>query len=142
MKNLIAILALILFSCSKDKVEPTIAVVTPTTTTTPINNMLYQKINGTVTTDHSYQIIVYEEIGGQYQQSFINQYSQNTFPYTFENEIKHNFYYELTLHNFSTFATNGQGVINAIVVFRGDTIFLEADENTWSKNITSSIYTF
>lgn len=142
MKNLILIFVLVFFGCTKEKlVEPTIVVV-PQTQTTPTNNILYQKINGNVTTDHSYQIIVYEEVGGQFQQSFINQYAGNVFPYIFEDEIKSRFYFELTLHNFSTFASSGQGVINATVVFRGDTLFLEADENTWSKNITSPIYNF
>lgn len=138
MKKIILLIAIISIGCNKDNPEPITE--TQTVTQTQTNNVLYQEINGTVTTDHSYQIIVYEEIGGQFEQTIINTYTGNTFPKMFEDEINNKFYYELTLHNFSTFTTSGNGIINATVIFMGDTLFLEADENTWHKNIISKTY--
>ena len=137
MKKL-AIILLVLISCTKPEENPQPQpIVLPAPT---IDNTLYQKVDGTVTTDHSYEIKVYEEMGGIFQETIRNTYTNNTFPYYFEDEISNNFYYEVTLHNFSTFTTQGNGVINATIIFRGDTIFLEADENTWSEITTSPIY--
>lgn len=140
MKKLLLLSAIIVLSISCTKEEnapepipvPVIEVV----------NSLKQFIDGTVTASHSYELRIYEDLGdSSYVLTTTNTYTGNSFPYAFEDIINNPFYFELTLHNSSTFSSSGEGVLNANIFYRGnEIIFLEADENTWSETFTSVIY--
>ena len=137
MKNIILIAAILtMFSCTKEET------VEPVATSSAVNNTLRQVVDGDVLTLHSYELKIYEELStGSFQLTITNTYTANTFPYVFEDVIVNPFYFELTLHNNSTFTTSGNGIINANITYKGDSIvFLEADENTWSESYTSAIY--
>ncbi len=142
MRNFILILSVLtLFSCTK-KESKTIEPILTSSTSSVVNNTLRQIVDGNVITSHSYELKIYEDLGsGTFQLTTTNTYTANTFPYIFEDIIDNPFYFEITLHNNSTFTTSGNGVINADIYYQGNQIlFLEADENTWSESYTSTIY--
>ena len=127
----------VFFACSKkDNTNPV-----NQTNVVQSSNILYQEIDGTVATDHSYEIRIHEEVSGTFIEKIINTYTQNSFPFYYKDNVNPPFFYELTLHNNSTFSNSGKGYIRAMVVYKGDTVLLEADENTWSKRVVSQTYT-
>jgi len=135
MKKIVLIALVIMsFGCGKEETPQ------PTQSTPVVSNTLTQVVDGNVTTSHSFELDIYEEINGSFQLTKTNTYTLNSFPYTFIDNITNKFYYEVILHNNSTFTNTGNGVINATITYQGDVIFLEADENTWSENYTSSVY--
>ena len=107
-----------------------------------VPSVLHQEVNGTVTTDHSYQIKIYEDMGnGNYQNTITNEYKLNDMPFIYQDEINRPFYFEVILHNSSLYSNGGKGNITVNITYKGNQIvFLEADEFTWSENYTSAVY--
>jgi len=141
MKNLIYLIVIVtLFGCTKEEyiVIPQEEIIVKSVS----NNVLSQVVNGTVIASHSFQLKVYEDFGGgEFELTIDNIYTNNSFPYSFQNTINRPFYFELTLHNSSTFSNSGKGLISSTITYNDTQIvFLEADENTWSENYTSAIY--
>ena len=137
MKKIALLGLIILFSCTKEEIKPQEKAIVSVS----VSNILVQTVDGNVSTDHSYELKIYEDLGYGFNLTETNTYKDNDFPFIFNNTITTPFYFELVLHNNSTFTTQGNGVINASITYNGiEIIFLEADKNTWSKNYTSSIY--
>jgi len=140
MKKLAILLVILTFiGCSKE--EKTV-IPAPVPTPVIVASILHQEVNGTVITDHSYQIKIYEDMGsGNFQNTITNEYTLNTFPFVYEDEVNRPFYFEVVLHNSSLYSNGGKGILNITIKYKNvDVIFLEADENTWSKIYTSVIY--
>jgi hypothetical protein len=140
MKKLaIVLIGLTFLACSKEEktVEP--RTVAPVTT---VSSILNQSVNGTVTTDHSYKIDIFEDMGnGNFQKTTTNEYTLSSYPFIYNDEITRPFYFSVVLHNSSTFSNGGKGNLNVSITYKGDSVlFLEVDSNTWSEIYTSPIY--
>jgi len=140
MKRLLLVLLVLTFvGCSKNEEEKPQPMVQQTVS---VPSILSQEINGTVSTDYSYNIKIYEDMGsGNFQETISNEYKLNSFPFVYEDEIKRPFYFEIVLHNSSVYSNGGKGDVSVTVKYKGaNIVVIEADENTWSENYTSTVY--
>ena len=133
MKNILIILSILLFSCTKKEIAPI-----DSDTVSGLN----QYVHGDVIANSGYMIMIYEDLGGD---EFVNTtshfYSNQKLPHTFFDKIDNPFYFYAELHNSSLLVPHGKGSIGVDILYNGKKVVtLIADSTIETIEYTSVIY--